>query len=247
MGGCRLGIDLSALAVLPPMVAKRYCKMPCYAVICRHKSCLIEHSDYYNNNSSPPNESQLLQLLAGEEQEAYPAFTSLYDYYYEALYQYVFPFASLSVTETQEIIQLVFVKLWLKRDTLEGVIHFRSYLFRMARNITIDLHRQRRRQLKREELAVAGRDDRVNAVELELALKEYHQIAREAIEQLPERRKLIFLLRTVGDLSLEEIGKELSVSREVVKKQLYLAVGFIKQQIREKGDLLFFLLTVPFL
>jgi RNA polymerase sigma-70 factor (ECF subfamily) len=206
---------------------------------------VIERTDH--KTEGPADEYLLLQQLAGTEQEAYDAFTSLYEYYYEVLYTYIFPFARLSAVETKEIIQVVFVKLWLKRDTLTGVQHFRQYLFRMARNTVIDLQRQKRRQEKREGLVADRSEGRVNAVETELALKEYHHIARQAIELLPARRKAIFLLRTVGDLSLEEIGQELDVSKDVVKKQLYLAVDFIKKQIREKGDLIFFLLVVPFL
>ncbi|BAV07363.1 RNA polymerase ECF-type sigma factor [Filimonas lacunae] len=188
----------------------------------------------------------LLQQLGGPETAAYQAFTQVYHRYYQLLYQYIFPFAHRSALETQEVIQVVFVKLWLKRDMLSGVRYFRPYLFRMARNAAMDLYRQQRHRDKYEQLSAHNRDEQTWQTENELALKEYHHTAQQAIMQLPERRRMIFLLRTVSDLSLDEIAQQLSLSKDVVKKQLYLSVAFIKQQLSEKGGIIFFLFTILF-
>lgn len=214
-------------------------------VFCSSKFVPIEQSPYHTEG--PLNENLLLLHLSGPEQEAYHAFTQLYHHYYGILHGYIFPFTGVSEVETREVIQVVFVKLWSKRTTLAGIRQFRAYLFRMARNVVIDRRRSQKRQQLREERVAEKQELHLNTVEAELALKEYQDIARQAIEALPERRRRIFLLRTVADLSLDEIGQELNVSKEVVKKQLYLAVDFIKQQIRDKGDIIFFLLIVPFL
>lgn len=194
----------------------------------------------------PDSEQLLLQQLQGAEAGAYQAFTVFYHQYYQVLYQYVFPFAQRSAHDTQEIIQVVFVKLWLKREMLVGIRHFKPYLFRMARNAVMDFYRQRRNRHKYETLSAAGSRESSHNTEYEMALKEYHLSAQQAINQLPERRRTIFLLRTASDLSLDEISGQLSVSKEVVKKQLYAAVDSIKKHLRDKNGIIFFLLTVLF-
>lgn len=199
-----------------------------------------------NREQVPGSEQLLLQQLSGAEAGAYQAFTVFYHQYYQVLYQYVFPFAHRSSLETQEIIQVVFVKLWLKRDMLVGIRHFKPYLFRMARNAAMDLYRQKRNKEKYEALSGAGRDEFAADAGQQLVLKEYHHLAQQAINQMPERRRRIFLLRTAADLSLDEISAEMAVSKEVVKKQLYTAVDAIKKHLNDKSGIIFFLLTILF-
>lgn len=194
----------------------------------------------------PDSEQLLLLQLQGAEAGAYQAFTVFYHQYYQLLYQYVFPFAQRSAHDTQEIIQVVFVKLWLKRDMLAGVRHFKPYLFRMARNAMMDFYRQQHNRHKYETLSASVQDGLTHNAEHEMALKEYHQSAQQAINQLPERRRTIFLLRTAGDFSLDEISEQLSVSKDVVKKQLYTAVDTIKKHLHDKNGIIFFLFTILF-
>lgn len=202
--------------------------------------------NHSNREAVTGNEQWLLQQLNGTEAGAYQAFTVFYHQYYPLLYQYVFPFAHRSALETQEIIQVVFVKLWQKRDTLVGIRHFRPYLFRMARNAAMDLYRQKKNKEKYENLSAAGRDEQAADAEQQLALKEYHHLAQQAISRMPERRRRIFLLRTAADLSLDEISEEMAISKDVVKKQLYTAINTIKKHLNEKSGTIFFLLTILF-
>ncbi|GGH66019.1 RNA polymerase sigma-70 factor (ECF subfamily) [Filimonas zeae] len=206
----------------------------------------MKGESHYSRDHVPDSEQLLLQQLQGAEAGAYQAFTVFYHQYYQLLYQYVFPFAQRSAADTQEIIQVVFVKLWLKREMLVGIRQFKPYLFRMARNAVMDFYRQRHNRHKYETLSAAAGDAHSHNAEHDMALKEYHQSAQQAINQLPQRRRTIFLLRTADDLSLDEISGQLSLSKDVVKKQLYAAVDAVKKHLHDKNGIIFFLLTVLF-
>jgi len=54
---------------------------------------------------------------------------------------------------------------------------------------------------------------------------------------LPEKRKEIVKLRTQDDLSLDEIAEKLSISKFVVKKQLYAGLRFIRAYLEKFGEL----------
>jgi RNA polymerase sigma-70 factor (ECF subfamily) len=60
-------------------------------------------------------------------------------------------------------------------------------------------------------------------------------LLQEALGQLTEKRKEIFLLRMEENLSLDEIAARLSISKNVVKKQLYAAIASIRDYIHRQG------------
>jgi RNA polymerase sigma-70 factor (family 1) len=179
-------------------------------------------------------ESVLLQRLADNSQEA---FTILFKHYQPKLYLYLLPFTDASNYNPEEIIQDIFIKIWLKRETFIGIQSFEYYLYRMARNRLLDFYRKEKSRQKNETLFVQRSDSQDNRTENEFKFKEYHGIALKAINLLPERRKRIFELSTQQDLSLDDIAFQLNLSRDVIKKQLYLANRFIREYIRRHGGI----------
>ncbi len=177
---------------------------------------------------------QLRELANG----SIKAFDALYAIYQPRLHRYILPFVSGDVSESSSIVQDVFVKLWMKRETLPAIEHLELYLYRMARNRLMDLHRA---QKKRRQLHASITSQAVSLQDETLLYREYYQIARQAIHQLPERRKIIFELFTQKDMAMNEIAASLNVSHPVIKKQLTLANNFIRQYIRRYGALLLLL------
>ncbi len=175
----------------------------------------------------------LLRIANGDEQ----AFTVLYSFYQPRLLRYVFPFA-LSRPFAEEIVQEVLFKLWIRRETLVGILSLEKYLQRMAKNKLLDhLKKQTTEQQHIHRLSVvksitAYADD-------DLLFKEYHQIAWDAINKLPEKQKEVFLLRHRGDMTLDEIASATGSTKAAVQKNLTRAVHFIKDQLRSHGVLTF--------
>lgn len=178
----------------------------------------------------PYNESHLLiRLSEGDE----AAFEELYRYYQPKLFLYLFPFTGKSKEITDDIIQEVFVKLWLRKETLPAIKSFHSYLFRMGRNRLADVRRQRKHislTVETSETGISGRGEE------KIYLEEYTEVAREAIKRLPAQRKKIFLLRYEEDMSLDEIADFLQIAKTTVKKQLYQGVKEVKQYLKENGE-----------
>jgi len=78
---------------------------------------------------SPPNEQVLLErLVEGDER----AFTKLFDAYYHQLGEYVFRVTG-SLELTEEIVQDVFIRIWLKKETLGELNSLKNYLFILCR------------------------------------------------------------------------------------------------------------------
>lgn len=183
----------------------------------------------------PP--AQLIaRLAAGDE----AAFTALYEYYEPRLRLYLLPFCE-SREETQEIIQDLFVRIWFKRDLLPAIDNIEAYLLKTARNSFINQHRRRARFL--EVVSDKPATDNANATEDDVLLREYTQLAREAIDQLSPQKRTIFILRQEQDLSLDQIARQLKITKFAVKKQLYEATAQVRDYLRTHGGLPALILT----
>ena len=180
------------------------------------------------------NEQELLSRLADGDKSA---FDTLYQYYEPRLRLFLYPFTGSDQDTLNSILQDVFLKLWFKRTDLVGIAYLEFYLQRMAKNKLLDtlrLSQIRERHESGYARLQTGADDSTTE---QLQLKEYMDIAREGMAQLPERRRLIFTLYVINGLSLDEVAAQVNTSKEVVKKQLQLAKVFLKEYIAQKGDL----------
>lgn len=159
------------------------------------------------------------------------AFTALYEYYQPRLSLFIAPFTRHSPSLANEIVQEVFIKLWVKREFLAGIEVLEYYLQRMAKNRLLDDARLRKIKLRHESAFAEMQDGRPSVTEDSLQLKEYHRLAQEAIRLLPERRRYLFTLSVLEGYSLEEIGTITGLSKEVIKKQLFKAKRFIRERL----------------
>ncbi|WP_158642763.1 RNA polymerase sigma factor [Chitinophaga japonensis] len=188
-------------------------------------------------------EGELLQRAAAGNRQA---FSTLYEDCLHDLYQYLYLFTRSKET-TEDIIQEIFVKLWEQKAQLTAIRSFRQYLFRMARNKVIDHIRSRRLHHRVTADLLAGADASYADCDHKTLTSQYFHIARQAVEQLPDKRRLIFRLNTEEQLSLDEIASRLNISKSVVKKQLYAAQHYVRRYLREHAELIHLLVAFAYL
>ncbi|MEO6522876.1 MAG: sigma-70 family RNA polymerase sigma factor [Mucilaginibacter sp.] len=178
-------------------------------------------------------ENDLIKRVSGGDRVA---FTELYTRYLDNLYRYVYLICK-SKEVSEEIVQNIFVKIWIQREGLESIHSFKSYIYRSAKNALLD----HLKKIKVEEKALAivqySTDDSYNDADNRIIYKEYYQLTQKAISLLPEKRKQIVELRTQDDLSLDEISAKLCISKSVVKKQLYTGMDFIRKYLSKYAEL----------
>jgi RNA polymerase sigma-70 factor (family 1) len=189
------------------------------------------------NYTKLPDEQLFLQKTAEGSREAY---TVLYTHYYPGIYRYVL-FLIDSHEDTEEIIQDIFLKIWVKRETLIGIKSFGNYLFRMAKNRIYDTTRQSKIRLGLARQIGGLMQENDDSTHNRLLFQEYHAVAEEAINQLPPRKKRIFLMNAQEEMTAREIADVLGMSRAAVKKQLYEAIHFIKDYLRRNAGWLLLL------
>jgi RNA polymerase sigma-70 factor (family 1) len=178
-------------------------------------------------------ERMLLDRCAEGNREAY---TALYKSYLSGLLRYVYLF-SRSQDLSEEIVQDAFVKIWDQREGLRNVQLFEPYLFKIAKNLLLDYLRKEKTQLKYLSSSPPVNEESEEYADSDLIYGQCFQLAQDAINMLPEKRRQIFELRTRDELSLDEIAEKLGISKSVVKKQLYTANHFVKEYLRKHGEI----------
>ncbi|TLV02198.1 RNA polymerase sigma factor [Dyadobacter luticola] len=178
-------------------------------------------------------ERVLMDRCAGGDREAY---TALYKSYLTGLLRYIFLFTK-SQDLSEEIVQEAFVKIWDHRESLREVQLFEPYLFKTAKNLLLDYFRKEKTQLKYHSLSSPATEESEEYADSELIYGQCYQLALDAIDRLPEKRKQIFEMKTREEFSLDEIAEKLGISKSVVKKQLYAANNFVRDYLRKHGEI----------
>ncbi|GEL09826.1 RNA polymerase sigma-70 factor, ECF subfamily [Flavobacterium glycines] len=177
------------------------------------------------------NKLLVTELMVGNEK----AFSALFTIYCNDVYAY-----SLSMLKNEvfaeEIVQDVFLNIWLHRDRLNPDLSFKSYVFTITRNLTFNLISKVANSHKLKEEVFYTSQKSYSPIEDIIAEADYDAIKNKAIEQLPPKRRIIFEMSRNREMSYEEISKELNISVSTVKGQMSKALADIRDFLETHGD-----------
>jgi len=140
-----------------------------------------------------------------------------------------------SARDAEDIVQETYVRLVQSR-TREKVLFPKAYLFRVARNVTLDHLRQK----KREDLGLVSLKSEANLTQGASGLEEWLiaderlALLREAILNLPRRCQQVYSLRKVYGMSHREIATELSISVRTVENHIAAATAHCRRYVSER-------------
>lgn len=168
------------------------------------------------------------QLLVSELKNSNEkAFRKLYDFYYQDIYGY-----SISLLKSKELaeenVQDVFLKIWLHRENLNLEQSFKSYLFTIARNQAFNLlNKAANEVLLKEEVFYTSEKSHAEG-DFSIREEDCKKLKKQAIKQLPPKRKRIFKMSRKQGKTYEEISQELGISVNTVKNQMSKALESIR-------------------
>ena len=172
------------------------------------------------------------ELLLRLKQDDKVAFYNLYERYSKRLYSFVFRFIKQE-SDTEEIVQEVFVKIWEKRRTIDAYSSFESFLFTIAYNSTISLFRKRVNEKKYlEHLFALQKENVMTEINDEIQFNDLTEQVSYLIEGLTPRQKEIYKLSRDSGLTYQEIGKKLNISATTVKKHMANTLSYLKSNLQ---------------
>ena len=182
----------------------------------------------------------VIELSKGNEK----AFKSLYDKYRPDIYAYSYSLLKSSAN-AKEIVQEVFLKVWLNRKTINPDLSFKSFVFTITKHLSFNFLKKAACDKKlRDEIFIKPKDS-YNPVENQILEAEYEQMRRMAIDKLSPKRKLIFTMSREEDKSYEEISSELHISLSTVKNHMSKSLDSLMTYLEINGN--FTLLLIFFI
>lgn len=184
------------------------------------------------------NERELLLAMAKGDEKA---FRQLFHHYWRHIYSVAFAFTK-SIVLSEEIVQDVFLKVWLKRELLTPVKNFKGYLFTVARNhIYNELRKKSCEQAFAEHLEECFIE--ISSLpEQQLLLKETQSLVDEAVAHLPVQQRTVYELSRKEGLDHSQIADKLGISKLTVKSHMNKALHVIRRAYQSStGELLFIL------
>lgn len=130
----------------------------------------------------------------------------------------------------EELAQEAFCRAFVNLGTLRKPEQFRSWLWGITRRVCLDWRRQmaQRKELTEVPPHTPSADDPLRDAERE---ERRHRI-RRAVEQLPEKYRIIVQLRHLQGLSYEEIAASLGLSLGGVSNRLAAAREMLRARLR---------------
>jgi len=173
------------------------------------------------------NESALLLEVARGDTLA---FKLLYEFYKNKLYGFSYRLTKSHV-QSEDILQEVFLKIWLNREELVKIESFNSYLFSMIKYRIFNILKQSyHHNVISQELAtelLLEDNSTEKYIEYSQLLTEVHTI----IEKLPPQQKNVYLLSRDAGMKQKEIAELMGITVSTVKKHLTLALQFIRRNL----------------
>ncbi|EKA89237.1 MULTISPECIES: RNA polymerase sigma-70 factor [Bacteroides] len=157
------------------------------------------------------------------------AFKTLFVRYYPKVRSFIMGLVK-SESETEDLAQEVFLKLWTHRERFREVEVFGTYLYVLTKNTTFNYLRSRQNRQD---------DQRADSVEEstdttpyeELVAKDLQLLIDMVVENMPPQRQTIFRLNREAGFTNAEIAEKLQISKKTVENHLNLALKELKNAL----------------
>ena len=180
-----------------------------------------------------PSDAILMQRIVARDQEAFAILFARYQAQVTESLRWVVRDPVAADDLTQE----VFLRVWNRADQWSGQGSFRGWLFRIARNLSLNQLRSqsRRREQPLEMPSLYDEEDEEQPVpgwmidraalgpDVQLERAEQRRILQALIDALPEEKREIFQMVYEDEVTLREVAEQLAIPEGTVKSRLFHA------------------------
>ncbi len=150
-------------------------------------------------------------------------FSGYFHAYYRQLCLHALHFMG-SAEEAEDVVQETFVSLWDKKEQIETIKSVKSYLYTAVRNNCLTLIRDAKPTTPLDMLppdALLPEEEQMNRAEMEARIW-------KMIDELPERRREIFLMAKRDGMSYNEIARQTRLTVKTVENHVFRAMQSLR-------------------
>lgn len=191
-----------------------------------------------------PIERTYIKELKGGSRKA---FTAIYQMYSNRIYGFCFQWTK-SHEDAEEVLQDVFTRLWMHRDTIQEEDTLLYFIFRIAKNLLINRYRSQLNSPIFEEYVQYNHEntEQSGSAAQPLEFAEFRQLIDRISQTLPHTQQLVFEYSIHRQMSHHEIAEALELSEQTVRNQLSLALKVFREKLKNRvgGELWFAMLLL---
>ncbi len=152
-------------------------------------------------------------------------FTEVFRNYAKSLNSYLY-YQLGDTSQAQDITQEAFMTLWRKCAEVQ-LASARGYVFMVAKNKMLNMVERKKVKLNFSKQTVKTQSG--ITPEHILEEKEFQAALEQAIQNLPEKQRVVFLMSRIDRLKYAEIAELLGISKKAVEKRIYLALDALRK------------------
>jgi RNA polymerase sigma-70 factor (family 1) len=197
----------------------------------------IENSKDYaeilrsTENSDISHVYRLFQLISQGDKDAFHQLFNLYAPFSNAIIKKIVGTGE----PAEDILQEVFLKLWLKRESLPAVENPKAWIARITCYICYNWLRHEKYCEKVTAQIKYLLPEYSNEVEEAIGFAETTDNLAKAVKKLPPQTQMIFKLNKEQGMKISEIASYLQLSPQTVKNTLGTALKKVKAYLRQQG------------
>lgn len=171
------------------------------------------------------------------------AFYKIFEYYKPILFRRLCRLCPSQV-EAEEILQEIFIQLFVKRHEIPDVKAIYPFLFIVAKRMAISTFRK---EVVRQQFQInqyTQWDEAHDQLEKQIEDKDLIVFLNTVVDQLPPQQQLIFRMSKIDELSYSEISDQIGISKNTVRNHLVAAYNFVRLRLENILFLIFFIKNI---
>ncbi len=164
-------------------------------------------------------------LIVAIRKSDYVSYNKLFVRYYNRLCQYVYGMIQ-DKSDSEDIVQELFLQLWNGRKKIAVTENVSAYLYKMAKNRTLNHIRSAANYKK---LLDSQESQSGYYEEGQLEVDEFRIALYDCIDKLPDRSKQILILHRVQGMKQKEIADKLNISVKTIKNQIWTSLQRLRK------------------
>lgn len=176
-------------------------------------------------------------------------FSKVYSIYFPKLVRFAREYV-VSIEDAENLVQDLFIYLWERQDLFDSLNNPNAFLFALIKNRSIDFLRHKLvadnnkesiedlkdRELQLKMYALEQFDENL------LSVDDIEILLNNAINNLPDKCREIFILSRMEGLKYKEIADKLNISTKTVENHIVVALRKLKTELKDYLPLFVFII-----
>jgi RNA polymerase sigma-70 factor (ECF subfamily) len=129
---------------------------------------------------------------------------------------------------SEDLVQETFMRILAYRSSFNGTSSFRSWLYGIAHNTSVDHFRKHKHSINHDEFDETTMDGNATLSE-ELEVEQKHTLFEQALQAIPAQMREIIVLSRFEQMKYEEIAQLIDCNLNTLKSRMSLAIKRLKE------------------